>query len=288
MIRLFTDTSANLSLELIEKNNITVLPFSYTVDGQPREYNGFADFNAEEFYAEMRAGKQIKTSMINILAFILPFEETLKAGDDVIYISMSGAVSGTANAADIAVGELKDNYPERKIVSINSYGAGLGEGLMVLKAAEMIRNGMAFEDIVDALFELRARVCQFFTVDDLKYLKRGGRLSNLEAAVGILLNIKPLLTGDREGRIVTIGKARGRSAALATLADKYDKLAKDKSAPIYINHADNIEGANSLVELLRTKGFTGKPVIIVYEPVCGSHVGPGALALFFEGTEKGI
>ena len=150
----------------------------------------------------------------------------------------------------------------------------------------MIKDGLSFDEVVKGVLELRSRICQYFTVDDLKYLKRGGRLSNIEAAVGILLNIKPVLTGDSTGHIVTIGKARGQRAALNALAEKYDKLCKDKSDHIYINHSDNQEDVDQLIELLRKKGFTGEPVVVVYEPVCGTHVGPGALALFFEGTKK--
>ncbi len=286
MIRLFTDTSSNFSTEMVEKYNVSVIPFSYTLNGVAQEYKCFADFDAKDFYAKMRAGALIKTSMINVVTYIIPFEEALKAGDDVIYIGMSGAVSGSANAADIAAKELADRYPERSIVAIDSLGAGLGEGLLVIKASEMIKDGSSFYDVVNTTVKSISTLCQYFTVDDLKYLKRGGRLSNFEAAVGILLNIKPVLTGDPNGRIVVIGKARGRRSAISNLAEKYDKLAKDKSAPIYINHADNEEGAKELVEALRAKGFTGKPTIVVYEPVCGSHVGPGALALFFEGIHK--
>lgn len=286
MIRLFTDTSSNFSTEMVEKYNVSVIPFSYSINGVTQEYNSFAGFDSKNFYSQMRAGAQIKTSMINVVTFIIPFEVALKAGDDVIYIGMSGAVSGSAGAADIAAKELAERYPERNIVAIDSLGAGLGEGLLVIRASEMIKEGRSFYDVVNTTTANIATLCQYFTVDDLKYLKRGGRLSNFEAAVGILLNIKPVLTGDPNGRIVVIGKARGRKSAIATLAEKYDKLAKDKSAPIYINHADNEEGANELVAALRAKGFKGEPTIVVYEPVCGSHVGPGALALFFEGTHK--
>lgn len=286
MIRLFTDTSSNFSTEMVEKYNVSVIPFSYSINGVTQEYNSFAGFDSKDFYSQMRAGAQIKTSMINVVTFIIPFEVALKAGDDVIYIGMSGAVSGSASAADIAAKELAERYPERNIVAIDSLGAGLGEGLLVIRASEMIKEGRSFYDVVNTTTTNIATLCQYFTVDDLKYLKRGGRLSNFEAAVGILLNIKPVLTGDPNGRIVVIGKARGRKSAIATLAEKYDKLVKDKSAPIYINHADNEEGANELVAALRAKGFKGEPTIVVYEPVCGSHVGPGALALFFEGTHK--
>lgn len=286
MIRLFTDTAANLTEELIEKNNITVIPFSYTIDGVQQKYSGMHDFDHEKFYASLRSGAKIQTSMINIVTFILRFEEALKAGEDIIYLALSGAVSGSANSADIAAKELRESYPERKIEIVNTYAAGLGLGLMVLKTAKMIKDGKSFEEVVAGIYDLRPRICQYFTVDDLKHLKRGGRLSNLEAAVGILLNIKPLLTGDDTGHIVAIGKLRGRNAVLNTLADKYDKLAKDKSEPIYICHGDDLAGAEALVEQLRKKGFTGEPVIVIYEPVCGTHVGPGALALFFEGTQK--
>ncbi len=286
MIRLFTDTSANLPVELLREHNITIVPFSYTVNGEPADYSTIDGFSGKAFYDAMRQGAFVKTSMINIVTFVLAFEEALKNGDDVMYIGMSGGISGAANSAAIAVKELKESYPERKITSIDTYAASLGEGIQVLRAVELINQGVAFEDIEMIILEERETICQYFTVDDLEYLKRGGRISNVTAFVGSLLHIKPILTGDEQGRIVICGKARGRKQAIITLADKYDRLAKDKNATVAIAHADDEGAADELISELKKRGFSGKTIVECYEPVTGSHVGPGTLAFFFAGTHK--
>lgn len=286
MIKLFTDTSANLPVKLLEKYNITVVPFSYTVNGEPADYNTIDGFNGKAFYNDMRAGAAIKTSMINIVTFMLAFEEALKNGDDVLYVGMSGGISGAANSAAIAVKELREAYPDRKIASIDTYAASLGEGLCVLDAANMINEGRSVEEIEKHILERRVNLCQYFTVDDLEYLKRGGRISNVTAFVGTLLHIKPMLTGDEMGRIVLCGKARGSRQALLHLLDKYDKLCRDKSLDVAIAHADNEEAANELLTELKNHGLTGECIIECYEPVTGSHVGPGAVAFFFDGIHK--
>ncbi len=286
MIRLFTDTSANLPLQLVQRYNITVLPFSFTVNGVEAENSADMEFDGKAFYDAMRAGTVVKTSMINIVAFMLPFEDALKSGDDVLYIGMSGGISGTANAASIAADELRDSYPERKISSIDSLAASLGEGLQVIEAAQMIEAGADFDEIESHIMKQRETMCQFFTVDDLEYLKRGGRITGAVAFVGSVLHINPLLRGDELGRIVLCGKARGMKRALDALADKYNKLARDKSGPIGIAHADNPDGMEYLLGKLRDCGFNGECIPVCYEPVTGSHVGPGTVALFFQGVHK--
>lgn len=286
MIRLFTDTSANLPLQLVQRYNIRVLPFSYTVNGVEAENSAEMDFDGKAFYDSMRAGAEIKTSMINIVSFMLPFEEALQNGDDVLYIGMSGGISGTANSAAIAANELRENYPEHKICAIDSLAASLGEGLQVIEAAQMIESGADFDEIESHIMKRRETMCQFFTVDDLEYLKRGGRITGAVAFVGTVLHINPLLRGDELGRIVLCGKARGMKRALDALADKYDKLASDRSAPIGIAHADNDSGMEYLLGRLRDCGFTGECTSVCYEPVTGSHVGPGTVALFFQGEHK--
>lgn len=286
MIRLFTDTSANLPLELINKYGITVAHFSYTANGVEADYRHDAEFDGKAFYDAMRAGTEIKTSMINTATFFECFEDALSSGDDVLYIGMSGGISGTANAAMIAANELQGKYPERNIVSVDTYAASLGEGLLVLEAAEMIEDNREFSEIVHYIMARREKMCQYFTVDDLEYLRRGGRLSGTAALIGSMLNVKPILTGDPTGHIVPCGKVIGGKKAMKTLADKYDKLVADKSERIGIAHADNPEGAEALLSKLRECGFTGECINVFYEPVTGSHVGPGTIALFFNGTEK--
>lgn len=286
MIKLFTDTSANLPLSLLTAHQIEVLPFSYTVDGKPVPYSETTDFDGKAFYDAMRAGAQVKTSMINTETFREHFTRALDAGNDVLYVGMSGGISGTAGAAALTVQELKEAYPGRKIAAIDTFAASLGEGLQVLEAAQKIEEGRPFDEIESYLLDNRATMCQFFTVDDLIYLKRGGRISGAAAAIGTLLHIKPLLRGNEIGQIVQCGKVRGSKRALGALADLYDELALDRNAPVGIAHAGNEEGADRLLADLKQRGLTGECLNVWYEPVTGAHVGPGTVALFFRGKHK--
>ena len=286
MLRLFTDTSANLPLALTKKHSITVVPFSYTVNGKEADYPDDTDFDGAAFYGAMRAGAVVKTSMVNPDLMAKYFESALSQGDDVLYVGMSGGISGTAQAAVIAAAELTEKYPERHIVTIDTYAASLGEGLQVLEAAGMIEQGKPLGEIKERLLARRPHMCQFFTVDDLAYLKRGGRISGATALVGTVLGIKPILCGDETGHIVSCGKVRGNKRAYAELANYFDTRVLDQSEMLGIAHADNEEGAQALIALLREKGFTGECLNVVYEPVTGAHVGPGTVALFFYGTEK--
>ena len=284
MTQLFTDTSANLPVEIIDEYGIEVVPFSYTIDGV--EYIPEREFDGKAFYAAMRAGSEVKTSMVNAGTFIERFKTALDAGKDVLYIGMSGGISGTANAALMAKQELDEEYPDRKIVVIDTLAASLGEGLFVVKAAEQLRDGAALDAIEE---DIRAQVpsmCQSFTVDDLKYLKKTGRVSGAAAIIGNVLSIHPILIGDYEGKIVVKSKVRGMKRTLDALAERYAELVLNKAETIGIAHADNEEGKAYLVQRLRDKGLTGKCVSVCYEPVTGSHVGPGTVALFFFGTDR--
>ena len=286
MIQIFTDTSANLPAAYIQKYSLRVIPLTYFVDGVEAHQDPAVDFDGKAYYDAMRSGTPVSTAMINLGAFLEPLHAALAAGDDVIYIGMSGGISGTAQAAVIAAGELTEKYPARKIVTIDTYAASLGEGLQVLEAARMIEEGKSLEEIEKQLLARRPHMCQFFTVDDLAYLKRGGRISSATALIGTVLSIKPILRGDETGHIVSCGKVRGMKRAYQELANYYDGRALDKSEMLGIAHADNEEGAQALIALLRDKGFTGECLNVVYEPVTGAHVGPGTVALFFYGKEK--
>ena len=286
MIQIFTDTSANLPASYIQKYALRVIPLTYLIDGVEAHQDPTVDFDGKAYYDAMRSGTSVTTAMINIAGFLEPLREVLAAGDDAIYIGMSGGISGTAQAAVIAAGELTEKYPARKIVTIDTYAASLGEGLQVLEAARMIEEGKSLDEIKAHLLSRRPHMCQFFTVDDLAYLKRGGRISSATALIGTVLSIKPILCGDETGHIVSCGKVRGMKRAYQELANYYDGRALDKSEMLGIAHADNEEGAQALIALLRDKGFTGECLNVVYEPVTGAHVGPGTVALFFYGTEK--
>ena len=284
MTQLFTDTSANLPAEIIDEYGIEVVPFSYTIDGV--EYIPEREFDGKAFYAAMRAGSEVKTSMVNAGTFIERFKTALDAGKDVLYIGMSGGISGTANAALMAKQELDEEYPDRKIVVIDTLAASLGEGLFVIKAAEQLKDGVALDAIEEAIRAQVPSMCQCFTVDDLKYLKNTGRVSGAAAIIGNVLSIHPILIGDYEGKIVVKAKVRGMKRTLDALAERYAELALSKTETIGVAHADNEEGKAYLVQRLRDKGLTGKCLSVCYEPVTGSHVGPGTVALFFFGTDR--
>ena len=284
MTQLFTDTSANLPVEIIDEYGIEVVPFSYTIDGV--EYIPEREFDGKAFYAAMRAGSEVKTSMVNAGTFIERFKPALDAGKDVLYIGMSGGISGTANAALMAKQELDEEYPDRKIVVIDTLAASLGEGLLVIKAAEQLRDGAALDAIEEDIRAQVPHMCQSFTVDDLKYLKKTGRVSGAAAIIGNVLSIHPILIGDYEGKIVVKSKVRGMKRTLDALAERYAELSLSKTETIGIAHADNEEGKAYLVQRLRDKGLTGKCLSVCYEPVTGSHVGPGTVALFFFGTDR--
>lgn len=286
MIKLFTDTSANLPVSIIREYGIEVVPFSYTVNGKEVPYSAETDFNGKAFYEAMRAGAEVKTSMINVSDFIAAFEQWIAKGDAVIYVGMSGGISGTAHSAKLAAEELLEKYPAAKIAAIDTYAASLGEGFLVIETAKMIERGDPFLKIVKKIELLRKNMCQFFTVDDLAYLRKGGRISGAAAVVGTVLNIKPILRGDENGKIVLCGKIRGFNKSMEALANKYDELVFDKTADVGIAHADNPEGAQRLEDILRAKGFSGELLKVVYEPVTGSHVGPGTIAMFFMGEHK--
>ena len=286
MIKLFTDTSANLPVSIIREYGIEVVPFSYTVNGKEVPYSAETDFNGKAFYEAMRAGAEVKTSMINVSDFMAAFEQWIAKGDAVIYVGMSGGISGTAHSAKLAAEELLEKYPAAKIAAIDTYAASLGEGFLVIETAKMIERGDPFLKIVKKIELLRKNMCQFFTVDDLAYLRKGGRISGAAAVVGTILNIKPILRGDENGKIVLCGKIRGFNKSMEALANKYDELVFDKTADVGIAHADNPEGAQRLENILRAKGFSGELLKVVYEPVTGSHVGPGTIALFFMGEHK--
>lgn len=286
MVKIFTDTSANLPVSLTEAHNITVIPFYYTVGGVPADNTPGRDFDGKAFYDAMRAGADIRTSMINAHDFTEAFTPALESGHDVLYVGMSGGISGTAHAAALAARELSESYPARRIVTVDTYAASMGEGLLVLLAAQLLESGASLEDTEKTLLARRETLCQYFTVDDLAYLKKGGRLSGAGAFVGTLLQIKPILMGDDTGHIVACHKVRGRRQSLCDLAKRYDTLVLDRTADISIAHADCIDDVEFLLSKLREYGFSGNCITVCYEPVTGSHVGPGTVALFFPGTHK--
>ncbi len=281
---IMTDTSANLPEEYLCRNGIRTIPYTFLIDG--REQGEDFVFEGGRFYGEMRCGRIVTTSQIPPQRYIDFFREELAAGNDVLFVSMSSGISGSYHSACLAAEELRADFPERKLRLVDALGASLGEGLLVVWAVRYRKSGLSVDEAAERLLERRFGMCQVFTVDDLRYLKRGGRLSNLAAAVGAVLQIKPLLKGDNEGKIVCFDKLRGRRRAIEAMAEKFDACALPQGGQtIGIAHADCEEDMNYLVSLLRRLREGLDIMSVCYEPVTGSHVGPGTLALFFEGSK---
>ena len=265
MIKVMTDNAANLPPELRAQYGITELCLTYTIDGEPVDIS--KPFDGHAFYEAMRKGAEVKTSMITPLAAREAMEPVLDRGDDVLYVGLSGGVSGTCWGVSVVAQELRERYPDRDI--------------RVLEAADMAQKGADMETIVARANQLIGKMRQHFMVDDLKFLRKGGRLSGAAAFAGTLLQIKPILQGDPEGKIVVLSKERGRKKAMDTLIQLYEELVEDKSAPVGISHAAAPAEALHLATALRQAGCTGEILSVCHEPVTGAHVGPGMLALYF-------
>ena len=279
MVRIMTDNAANLPPELREQYNIREICLTYTVDG--RLVDGSAPFDGHDFYEALRRGAEVKTSMISPAAAREAIEPTLAAGDDVLFLGISGGVSGTCWGVGLVAQELAAEYPGRRVQVLDTRGASLGEGLVVLEAAQLAQQGADMDAIVARAETLCGKMRQHFMVDDLKFLRKGGRLSGAAALAGTLLQIKPILQGDENGKIVVRTKERGRKKAMDTLIALYNELVEDKSAPVGISHAAAPAEALHLTTRLRQSGCTGPILSVCHEPVTGAHVGPGMLAVYF-------
>ena len=284
MFSIITDTSANLEDELLRKHSIGLIPFSFYVNGEEQTCTETESFDGKAFYDAMRRGTSVKTSLVTPQRYIDYMTPLLRDGQDILFISMSSGISGSFASSQIAAEQLRAEFPERQIFLVDTLGASLGEGLLVVDAIDCRSRGMSVAETAALISEKRHRMCQVFTVDNLKYLKATGRLSNIEAVVGTILHIKPILKGNKEGKIVSFAKMRGRQSAIQALAREYDeKVFEPEKQTVGIAHADCPEDAQFLIKLLNRSKPPRDIMTVCYEPVTGSHVGPGTLALFFFG-----
>ena len=284
--RIFTDTSANLPTDLTEAKGITVVPFSYCLNGEEFMCTDTRSFDGAGFYGAIRKHASVSTSQINPFRYEEYMEPVLQAGSDILYIGMSSGISGSFASSSVAIEQLRAKYPERDIRAVDTLSASLGEGIVVLKAVEYLEHGMDIDEAEKRLNELSRKVCQIFIVDDLMHLRRTGRLSNAVALAGAVLQIKPMLKGNEKGQIVCIKKERGRRRAIESLVKVYENYIENAEEQIVgISHADCAEDAEYLASRLRSVAAPREILTVCYEPVTGSHVGPGTLALFFEARE---
>lgn len=282
---IITDSGSDITPERAKEWNVKVIPLSYSVnDAEP--VSGDTVDN-KDFYNHLRNKDVTRTQAFGLSAALDVFEEELKNGNDVIYIGFSSALSSACGTAMRAAEESAENYPDRKVYALDSLSASLGLALLIHRAVEMRNSGNTIEEVRDYIDENKLKVCHVFTVDDLFFLKRGGRVSSATAVVGSMLAIKPILRMDNEGKLVSLTKARGRKASLEAIAQKAaDEMTDPANQTLFICHGDCIEDAELLKEYVLQK-VTPKEIIIDYiGPVIGSHAGVGTVSLFYIGTER--
>ena len=283
---LVTDTSANLPLEYLEAHDVQAIPFSFFVQGEERTCPGPDVFDGEAFYKFLSEGGEVKTTLINAQKYEDFFRPYLEAGRDLLYVGMSSGISSSMNMATMAARELLEEFPDRKLVVFDAMTASLGEGIYVRAAVRRRDAGMSLGETVAQLIALRPKVCSYLTVGDLMFLRRGGRVSNVAAIVGTVLGVKPLLH-EEGAKIVGYGKTRGRKKALHILAEEcIDRMYDEPDQCVSIAHGGCEEDANFVADLIREAKPGTEIEMEIYEPVTGSYVGPGTVALFFVGRKQ--
>ena len=280
-----TDSSSDLPNELIEKYNLIVAQLDVIVEGEEPKLNNEVDI--KEFYSKLRNGKGAKTAAANIDKFTKIFEPILAEGKDILYLGFSTGLSATYMAGVNAAEDLSEKYPERKILTCDTLCASLGQGMFVYLCCELAEKGASIDEVFEYAEKTKLNLCHWFTVDDLFFLKRGGRINAATAIAGSLLSIKPVLHVDNEGKLISVSKAKGRKASIIALFNQMEKTAiNPKEQVIFISHGDCLEDAQFLAEMIKEKLGVIDVIINPVGPVIGAHSGPGTLALFFIGTER--
>lgn len=285
---IITDSSADLDQALAERLNVQVVPLSLLLGGKTyRDYPDRRELDPKELYARLRNKEVATTSAVNVADAREVMEPCLKAGEDVLFLAFSSGLSSTCQSVRLAAAELSEEYPDRKCYVVDTLCASLGQGLLVYLTAQKKAQGATIEEARDYAEATKLHLCHWFTVDDLQFLKRGGRVSATAAALGTMLSIKPVLHVDDEGHLINMSKARGRKSSIQALVDKAAETAIEPAEQtMFICHGDCLEDAEYLAQLARERlgvkdihiGYTG--------PVIGAHSGPGTLALFFLGSER--
>ena len=280
-----SDATLDLPVNLIEQYDIKVIPMGVDIDNVA--YAHFPDereLSIESFYSRIKAGAISHTTQITPATFIEYFKELLDKGLDILYIAFSSGLSGTCSSAQLVIEGLKEEYPDRKIYCIDSLCASIGEGLLVYHAALKKQEGLSIEELKEWVEKNKTSVRHWFTVKDLYYLKRGGRISSIEAFVGTALRIRPVLSTDEKGKLVVLSKIRGKRAELDFMVSKMEAEGTSlDTQTVFVGHGDDIEQAQALEKLIRSRRLVKDVVITKIGPIIGTHTGPGMLALVYIG-----
>lgn len=283
---IFTDSGCDLSEDILNSWNIKYCSLSFAFDDSEQVYYNY-DLSDKAFYQKMRSGSVAKTSGVNTEQFKNAFLEELKNGNDILYLGFSSGLSVTYNCAHNAADELRPQFPERKIITIDTLSASGGLGLLIYLAKNKRDEGYDIDAVAEYIRKISPNVCHWYTVDDLVYLKRGGRVSPTVAVIGSVLGIKPVMHMNDKGCLTNVSKARGRKLALKALADKYGELSVNPSdGTVFISHGDCVEDAETVAEMIESNYGARTELITSIGPVIGAHAGPGTIALFFIGKER--
>ena len=284
---IFTESTSDLTPALIEAADLRVLPMAFTLDGKDyRNYPDGREMPAHDYYEKLRGGSLCTTSQVTMLEFQQAFTPVLEAGQDILYLAFSSGLSGTYQSGCIAAEELKEKFPGRRIVCVDSLQASMGEGLFCYLVGKKRCQGADLDTAADYARQIAPQVCAWFTVDDLMFLKRGGRVSGAAAVAGTLLGIKPVLHVDEEGHLIPKEKVRGRRASLDALVKHFEATALDKTGgTVFISHGDCADDARYVIDKLRALGVREIEMGDI-GPVIGAHSGPGTVALFWLGSAR--
>lgn len=285
---ILTESSSDISLKIAADNDIQVMPMDFILEG--KSYPHYADsreMDVKAFYQKLRDGAVVTTAAENVEDYMTWVKPLLEDGRDVLLVVFSSGLSSTFSTANVALAELREQYPGRKILAVDSLCASAGEALLAYYAAQNRAKGMSIEENAQWLEDNKLHLAHWFTVDDLMFLKRGGRVSSATALVGTMLSIKPVLHVDNDGHLINVGKARGRKASMKALADKAAETGVDLSNQIvFISHGDCLEDAQWLAQEIKDRFHPVDVVISDIGPVIGAHSGPGTLALYFMATQR--
>lgn len=286
--RIFTDATADLNDELLMGlPNVEIIPMEIMIEGKPYKYGLNEGLTPKQFYSELRSGKFASTSQINPSIYHDYFTKALEEGYDVLYLSFSSGMSSTFTSAELSAIDLREEYPERAIICIDTLCAAMGEGLLVCEAAQRQIAGMELEELAEWVEKSRLKVCHWFTVDTFEHLKHGGRISAATAAIGSTLNIKPLLHVTETGELQAKEKPRGQKQALKAQLKKLDEgWCPEISKRIIVAHGDVLERAIEIRDIIQKKHPDADVQIADMGAVIGAHTGPGVLAIIYWGNNR--
>lgn len=285
---LATDACSDLPLDVVKQHDIAIVPMLLEIEGKNYSHNlEEKHLKLKDFYDQLRDKKVSRTSLVNVGEFVQFFTELLKQGKDILYIALSSALSGTYQSAMMAIDMLKDDYPNQRIVAVDTLSASLGEGYLVWRAALLKKEGKLLNEVVEWLEANKYRLRHLFTVEELGTLKRGGRLSGTAAFFGTLLGVKPILHVTRDGKLDVLKKSVGRKKSLTEMIEVMkDQIVAPEEQTIFIAHGDCLEEAKEVGGLINAS-MNVKDLFFSYiGPVIGSHSGPGTIAVFFMGKER--